>query len=111
MGDLIELRHLGGERKIVSIAGVTYRRIGLEIYWGPLCGTYTLDLKRNQLLRAPAWGAVDVDQAWQVWRRLTGKGFAVVKPGVKLHCLLCQGVGWHGGKPCTLCVKSTASKG
>lgn len=103
MANLIELIHLGGERKICEVTGATYLRTALDVYWGPLNGTYVLDLKRNQLLRAAAWRAVDVDEAWRLYHALCGKKFGVVKVGKKVQCLLCGGSGWKDGLPCTLC--------
>jgi hypothetical protein len=103
MDEPLELIHIGGSRHTVIVRGEAYRVTGLTVFWGSLSGTYTLNLKKNQLVRAPAWSAVDVAYAWTLWRSYSGKGFAVVKLGRKVACLLCGGCGWKDGVKCPLC--------
>ncbi len=76
----IDLIHAGGERRTVEAVRAQGNR--LDIRWGELAGVYRLDLKRNQLMRAPLWRAASLGQAWRVWRCLTypAKGTQVPMP-------------------------------
>jgi hypothetical protein len=75
----IELRHVGGSVKSVTVLG---REAGpipmLFIDWGNMAGSYTLDLTTNQLVtikgdrvtKKHPWGAKDVVAAKRLWWRI-----------------------------------------
>lgn len=65
MGQLLRLKHVGGETKDVDVLGVD--GICLLIRWG-MAGMYKLHVKSNVLYGARTWSAESKDEAWRVWR-------------------------------------------
>ena len=65
----LELVHVGGERRKVIV--VSADRKALYVAW-PMCGVYRLSLKKNTLVRAEQWRAVDIDEAWAIYDKMKG---------------------------------------
>jgi hypothetical protein len=70
---VLELVHLGGERRSVPVEYATNTRLGFR--WG-MAGVYELIVLSNKVIRAPMWKAVDRGQAIDIWLNMTGRSMA-----------------------------------
>jgi hypothetical protein len=67
---VLELIHLGGERRSVPVEYATNTRLGFR--WG-MAGVYELIILSNKVIRAPMWRAFDRQEAIKIWMTMTGR--------------------------------------
>ena len=67
---VLELIHLGGERRSITVEYATNTRLGFR--WG-MAGTYELIVLSNKVIRAPMWSAFDKQAAIRIWMTMTGR--------------------------------------